>query len=201
MACCFSGKKLYFRKLMRFLYNPKKAAQAAAYLVSLNGGQMDMFCLMKILYLSDRKALLVRGQTITGDVMVSMPHGPVLSHIYDDAKASPEIQSEAWREYFAGRDNNVIVLREAPSTDELSEFERGILRETNDNYRHYSPSQLRKLTHGLPEYTDPEGSSLKIDPTTILREDGWTTEEIEDAIMSAREGIFIARVADDLIHV
>jgi hypothetical protein len=43
----------------------------------------------------------------------------------------------------------------------------------------------------LPEYRDPQGSSLPIDPSTILREEGWSEEEIEEARISAREEIIL----------
>ena len=51
---------------------------------------MDVYALIKILYLADRKALVERESLqIKGDAMVCMPYGPVLSRIYDDSK-SPE---------------------------------------------------------------------------------------------------------------
>ena len=181
---------------MKFLYNPRKAAQTAAFLVRLNGGQMDAFSLIKILYLSDRRGLAERGRPITGDVMVSMPHGPVLSRIYDEIKSPPEVQDQFWAEYLTARGGNLISLKEQnPPTEELSEYERAILTETHNNYGHYQPKQLREITHRLPEYVDPQGSSIPIDPIKILREEGWSDEEIDEALMSAREEIFLAGIA------
>jgi uncharacterized phage-associated protein len=177
---------------VKFLYNPRKAAQAAAYLAQLNGGQMDVYALIKILYLADRKALVERGRPITGDAMVCMPYGPVLSRIYDDSKSPEAIQNQHWRETFKARENNVVCLRNAnPDTDELSEFERDVLKEAHLNYGRYDFTELRKIVDCLPEYADPQGSSLPIDPATILREEGWSEEEIEDARMSAREEIIL----------
>ena len=177
---------------MQFFYNPRKGAQSAAYVVRLNGGQMDIYALIKILYLSDRKALVQRGRPITGDAMVSMPYGPVLSRIYDDSKSPEEIQNDYWRESFTARENNLVSLRqENPPTDELSQYERDILKETYESYHQYNFGQLRDLVDRLPEYIDPKGSSLPIDPVTILREEGWSDEEISDARMSAREELFL----------
>ncbi len=178
---------------MEFLYNPRKAAQAAAYLVSLNGGRMDMLSLIKILYLADRKSLSQRGRSITGDAMVSMPHGPVLSRIYDNIKCGPEEgQVQPWYEYLTEREDNTISVRQAnPPTDELSQYERDTLQETLAQYGHFKPLELRAITHCLPEYKDPQGSSLPIDPVTILKEEGWSEEDIHDAIMSAREQFFL----------
>jgi uncharacterized phage-associated protein len=181
---------------MEFLYNAKKAAQAAAYLVSLRGGQMDMFALVKILYLSDRKSLAMRGRPITGDAMVSMPHGPVLSRIYDGIKVPEEFREEPWSEYLAERDGTKVSLRNPnPPSEELSQFEREILRETLEQYGHFGFAELKNFTHALPEYRDPKGSSLPIDPETILRNEGWTDEEIQDALMNAREELFFSRIA------
>jgi uncharacterized phage-associated protein len=178
---------------MRFLYNPRKAAQAAAYLVGLNGGQMDTLSLIKILYLSDRKSLSQRGRPITTDAMVSMPHGPVLSRIYDEIKSKPEEdQVQPWYEYLTERQAHTISLRQPdPPSDELSQYERDILKETHARYGSFRPMELRTFTHRLPEYRDPQGSSLPIDPELILKEEGWSDEDIQDALMSAREEVFL----------
>ena len=178
---------------MVFLYNPRKAAQAAAFLVRLHGGQMDMVSLLKILYLSDRKCLIRRGRPITGDRMVSMPHGPVLSRIYDQVKVGPEEgQDQTWSEYLCERQGNTVSLRQAnPSTDELSDYERAILAEEHEQYKNFSFGQLKKLTHDLPEYQDPEGSSLQIDPADILRIEGWSQDDIRDVLVNATQEIFL----------
>ena len=68
---------------MRFLFDERKAAQAAVYLIKKRSDQINYMKLNKLLYLADRKALFEAGQPITGDRMVSMPKGPVLSDILD----------------------------------------------------------------------------------------------------------------------
>jgi uncharacterized phage-associated protein len=177
---------------MKFPFNPLKAAQAAAYLVRLHGGQMDGYALIKILYLADRKSLAERGRPITGDAMVSMPLGPVLSRIYDEVKSPAEIQNQFWKDYLAERDGNQVSLRQRDfSTTELSQYEREALEAVYQEYHHLSFGDLKELTHSLPEYTDPQGSSLPIDPVVILKEMGWSDEEIQDARMSANEERFL----------
>lgn len=183
--------------MLSFAYNRRKAAQAAAFLASLHGGHINVLALIKLLYLADRKALALRGRPITGDKMVSMPHGPVLSRIYDQIKCGDqdETEGQAWFEYLTERQNREISVREPnPPLDELSEFERTILLEIHTEYAHLSPSQLRGITHELPEYQDPEGSSLPIDPATILRAEGWDDEDIREAAMSAREETFFNKI-------
>jgi hypothetical protein len=58
---------------IKFVFNEKKAAQAAAYLLKLHGGKMDYRKLLTLLYLADRKLLAERGRTITGDEFVNAP--------------------------------------------------------------------------------------------------------------------------------
>jgi uncharacterized phage-associated protein len=180
---------------MKFQYSPLKAAQAAAYLVCLHGGQMDGYALIKILYLADRKSLAERGRPITGDAMVSMPLGPVLSRIYDEVKSPPEIQNQFWKDYLTARDANHVSLRQSDfSTTELSQYEREALEAVYREYNHLSFRDLKELTHSLPEYTDPQGSSLPIDPAVILKEMGWSDEDIQEARMSANEERFLRTI-------
>jgi len=156
---------------------------------------MDGYSLIKILYLADRKTLAEVGRPITGDAMVSMPLGPVLSRIYDELKAPAEIQNQFWSEYLTEREDNLVSLRrEEFSTDELSAYERKAIEAVYNEYHHYSFGDLKNLTHGLPEYTDPQGSSLPIDPAEVLKQTGWSDEDIQDARMSANEALFLNRL-------
>lgn len=179
---------------MEFHYNSRKAAQAAAYLVDLNGGRMDVYALIKVLYFADRKALCERGRPITGDVMVSMPYGPVLSTILDQMEAPEEARGD-WRDYLTERANNsVSLVQQNPASDELSEYERNTLRSAHENYGHCSFNELKRIGHALPEFTDPQGSSLRIDPVSILKAEGWSDEEIYEAAMSARQERFFTEI-------
>ena len=181
---------------MEFVYNPRKAAQAAAFLVQLNKRPISTLSLIKLLYLADRKALATRGRPITGDRMVSMPHGPVLSMIYDEIKlGNIEGLNQPWYEYLAERQGNEIALIKTNfPVGELSQFERDILADTFAQYAHLGPAGLRQLTHALPEYEDPQGSSLPIEPLTILKEQGWSETEIQEALMDSRQEVFLQRI-------
>lgn len=58
---------------IRFVFNERKAVQAAAYLLKLNGGRMGSTRLLTLMYLADREMLLRTGRTITGDEMCIVP--------------------------------------------------------------------------------------------------------------------------------
>mgnify|MGYP001611677482 FL=1 len=173
---------------MRFRFDERKAAQAAAYLLSIHGGRLNYMVLVKLLYLADRTALLECGQPITGDRMVAMPHGTVLSMILDRINAGGPEPGSPWSEIISPPDGYEISLKNAsPGTDELSRYELAVLARTNETYGHLSWWALRQLTHGLPEYRDPQGSSLPIAPEDILRAEGKSAEEIERITHEAEE--------------
>lgn len=187
---------------MRFFFNQRKAAQAAAYLVKLHGGQINLMALLKLLYLADRTALVQTGYTITGDHMVSMPHGPVLSCIYDSAKWG-KTEDDPWYEYISERTNHEVSLANPKlEFDELSEYEIEVLTSIHDDYGKLTQWELRALTHRLPEWQDPNGSSLPIDPITILRTEGKSDVEIKALAHMAEEVLFLEELrSEPLRHV
>ena len=179
---------------MRLFFNRRKAAQAAACLVQLHDGAINLMALIKLLYLADREVLLETGYTITGDKMVSMPHGLVLSRIYDSIKWG-KTEGDPWYEYITERDSNeVSLLNPSPERDELSDYEVGVLERIHETYGPLDRFELRDLTHTLPEWTDPEGSSYPIDPAEILRLAGKSNTEIEQFTRMAEEMYFLAHL-------
>lgn len=176
--------------MIKFPFSERKAAQSAAYLVHLHGGSMNYMALIKLLYLADRRALIERGLPITGDYMVSMPQGPVLSRVLDLINmGKPELPT-SWFEYLSEpRAYNVrsVVSVTDKTAEELSPYELRLLREIHAAYGHLDRFKLRDLTHTLPEWTDPRGSSYPIPPEDILRAANKSEEEIERIAGDAAE--------------
>jgi len=169
--------------VLKFTFDPKKAAQAAAILLKLNGGDMDKYLFVKMLYLADRESMKKWGEPITGDCIASMQLGPVVSTIYDLTKGlRPSLRAD-WEPYISNADDDGhrIRLLAEPSTDELCKAEITILTETFQKFKDYTFKQIRDYTHSLPEYEDVGNSSKPIDPETILRHVCRTSEEIDEA--------------------
>ena len=162
-------------KPIRFTFNERKAVQAAARLIGQGGGEMNYLALMKLLYLADREALLKLGRPITGDKVVAMPHGPVLSRIYDRvSQKKQQLAKSYWHEFIQRPAEYVYTLRFSgvPDTSALSEAEVAILDRVFHRHRGKSEWELVKLTHDLPEWKDPKGSSKPIAFETILEAGG-----------------------------
>ena len=175
---------------MRFAFNELKTTQAAAHLLRRHNGTMKYMVLIKLLYLADRKSLIETGNVITGDEMVSMPHGPVLSQVYEfinldlpeDAKPTP------WFEQISREGRYEVVLKgKSPSFDELSRYEMRVLDAIDEQFGQMNIWKLRDYTHTLPEWRDPRGSSLRIDPAEILRAADKSEKEIERISREAEE--------------
>ena len=148
---------------VRLPFNDRKTAQAAAYLLQLAGGELNYMKLIKLMYVADREMLLAHGMTITGDKMVSMKNGPVLSRVLDfiNEGARPNNPS-AWFEYVGPPKSYSVALLKRDETDELSRFELGLLKKTFDKYGSMEKWAFVELLHDiLPEWVDPGAWSVQ----------------------------------------
>jgi hypothetical protein len=164
---------------IRFRFNAKKAAQAANKVLRLSGGQRNYAELVKLLYLADRKALVQLQRPITGDQLMSLPYGTVLSHILSLIRLGPNSPEDApWFDAIsAPADYAVKSLRDC-GDDELSSAECRILQEVFDEDGDKDWKGLSKLTHELPEWKDPNGGAIPISPEQVLMLEGKSPDEI-----------------------
>jgi len=166
---------------MRLRFNEAKATQVASLLLRLRGGRMSYLKLIKLLYLLDREALLRWGRPVTTDRHVAMPKGPVVSRICDlirDESAPGEVS--VWRNHISAPIDYEVRLIDGveASTDELSRAEEQLIGEIFQQYGHWSRWDLVKFCHDLPEWHDPDGSSIPIDYADILRAGDIPPDEI-----------------------
>ena len=165
---------------MRFAYNERKAAEAAAWLLKFGGGQMQYMKLIKLMYLADRRALVETGVPITGDRMFSLPRGPVLSQVLDNL-TNPPRRDSAWSEFVSPPADYKVSLQKEPVRDQtyLSEYQLQVLEETWGEFGAMDQWDLIEWLHlALPEWKDPSGSAYPIEPDDILRAAGRSEEEI-----------------------
>jgi uncharacterized phage-associated protein len=171
-------------------FDERKATEATALLLSLRGGQMHYMKLIKLLYLADRRALLRWGIPITTDTYTSMDHGPVVSTIYNLIRRL--IKGQTWEEYISppmGDANKEIALQKQFKLSRLSRAEEKLIKEVFNKYGHWNRYKLRDFVmHKLPDWHDPEGTSIPISISDILKAGGEKEEEIK-AIEKELNGI------------
>ena len=153
---------------MRFRFDMDKTLAAAGYLLSLGGGSISIFKLVKMLYYADRMALECWHRTITGDAFYSLPEGPIVSTAYDLMKGTgPKKLQERWFCFVQPRQGNTIALKQMPDTAFLSQAEKETLEAS---FRKISSmSNVSAWMHTFPEWENPKGSSKRIEPKTVLR--------------------------------
>ena len=150
---------------MDFILDHQKALQAAAFLLTREG-EMTRIRLLKLLYLADRASLEETGRTITGDQVVAMEHGPVLSTVYDWIKHS----NQEWSSIVENEGKHGLRLVRDPGTGNLSRYDVRKLSEISDRYLELDEWEIVELTHQLPEWkkNDPGKSSKPIPLHDIL---------------------------------
>lgn len=165
--------------MRRLRFNEAKATQVAARILRLRNGRMSYLKLIKLLYFIDRAALLRWGRPVTTDRYVSMDNGPVVSRIYEliREETPPGVKS-TWHEFISPPENFEVRLLKEAQSDELSRAEERLIDEIFQKLGTKSRWELVDLSHDLPEWQDPLGTSIPIEYRDILRAGGKTESEI-----------------------
>ncbi len=153
-----------------FRFDFAKTLQAAGALLREHPLRaMGRVRLLKLLYIADRKSLKETGAPITGDRVVAMRNGPVLSETYDLIKGE-HIRTPAWSEHFENLDY-VVHLRKEPSTGRLSRYEIETLNDVAHRLEHEDDWAVADQTHDFPEWQKNEAgdTSKPIPHEDILR--------------------------------
>lgn len=155
-----------------------KVAQASAVLLKTEPAQrMSRLRLLKLLYIADREALVERSRPITGDQVVAMDHGPVLSHIYDLIKGSNA--TPHWDQWIhsTGRD---VELGVDPGEGKLTTYEIAKLRDVAERFKEQDDWTVAEYTHQFPEWMKNQparGSSRQIPLDDLLEATGRLPEK------------------------
>ena len=162
---------------MRFVFDERRAAQAAARLLDKHGGTMPWLKLVKLLYLADRAALVEGGAPITGDRFVSLRHGPALGRVLDLIRDDCPAEDSIWHGYVV-RERFDARLVDNADNEWLSEYNMGILDGVFEAYGCLGEWDVVARTHALPEWKDPGDSAIPIEPEDILRYSGYSETAI-----------------------
>jgi len=174
---------------IRYEFDERSAAQAAAHLLDAIGGEMPYLKLIKLMYLAERRSLADDGYSITGDRIISMPRGPVLSRTLDLIRARNHASGAEWPKYVTIPEDYSVRSTGESCRDGLSDYDCDLLEEVAREFGHWTEWELVEHTHALPEWRDPGGSSAEIDPAEIMRIAGHT----EDSISAVEEQLAAER--------
>src|SRR5262249_21347684 len=85
-----------------------------------------------------------------------------------------------WRRHISEPRNYEVVLLCDPSNSELSRAEEDLIGEVFGRHGHKSRWELRDFSHTLPEWRDPNGSTIPISIRDILIAGQKTEAEIAE---------------------
>jgi len=167
---------------MQLRFNEKKSTQAAARFLRLSNGRMNYMKLIKLLYLTDRGAMLAWGRPVTGDKYFLMKLGPVLSEVHDLITEVPSPADESfWTTHISPPSQHEVELKVDPGNDELSRAEENLIDDIFAAYGGYSPFDLVELLHRtLPEWKEVKGGRLPLEYREILAAGDIPPERIEE---------------------
>jgi len=179
---------------MSFQFNMWKAIQAAGVLLREEpSARMSRLRLIKLLYIADRESLRDTGEPITGDRLVAMEHGPVLSRVYDCIKGeSPRLPQ--WEEFFASEGRDVVMVKHPP-VDELCPYEIENLQKVSRERADKQDWALAEETHKFQEWVenDPGTSSRDIPYGHVLTAVG-RGDQAEQILEEARAHANVLRL-------
>ena len=166
------------------MFNERKVAQMAAFLLSKGGNRYAHLKLMKLLYLADRQSMDTFGFPISGDSPFSMPHGPVLSKTLYLIDGVVESQPDGWDCWVSDKENHEVSLRQSftrNDLDELSDTDIDVLESVWQKFGHMGKWEIRDYTHdNCSEWIDPNGSSTPIPARRIFKALGKSDEEANE---------------------
>lgn len=161
-------------------FEPKRAAQVAAFFAIKEGGSINVLKLAKLLYLAERKHMELYDEPMIYDRLVSMDHGPVTSITLNLVNGNSE--HEDWSRYISDRSNYEIGLSTTElnfsDLDDLSRSDINLLEALWQEFGDMNKYQIRDYTHEhCPEWENPHGSSLPIPYERVLKFLGKTSVE------------------------
>lgn len=170
------------------LFNERRTAEVAAFLLHRAGGSLPLLKLMKLMYLAERLSFKRYGEPLTGDRLVSMDQGPVLSRTYDHINGSRRSVEGGWEHWIEDRSGHEVALRDAsrirsPEQDLLflSESDLEVLGDTWAEFGHRDKWALVDYTHThCPEWEDPAGSSIPIPYEKLFAALGYSEEQASE---------------------
>jgi uncharacterized phage-associated protein len=171
-------------KVMTYRLNINKAIQAAGVLLREEPSRrMSYMRLLKLLYIADRESLKKTGRPITGDRVVAMCNGPVLSEVYDCIKGTACHLAE-WERFYRTERYDVEMV-DNPPTGELCRYEIETLQRVSKERLDKDQYEIVDETHSFPEWSDPGNTSRPIAFEDILKAVGWTDDQAKKILAEA----------------
>lgn len=163
---------------------------------------MSKLKLMKLLYLAERESLRLYGVPMTGDKLVSMDHGPVLSKTLDLIRDTAiDAAEDGWNSLIMQKnvhDLELIRSVQEDDLDELSKADIDLLASVWQEFGHLDRWAVRDFTHALKEWVDPDGTSLPIRYKDVFVACGYDEKQAMELSDHINDERYIDRIFESL---
>lgn len=171
---------------MNYRFNEELATQAACYLIKKYGNTLNYMKLIKLLYMANRESIRAFFAPIVPDSYFSLPHGPVLSNVLD--RITNRDARSFWNRHIKVIQNYSVRMVFDPGLDELSRQSLHILDKIDSEWHSFDQFQIRDWMHAnLPEWEDPNGSSILIQPEAIFRAVGIDDNDVKQILAEEKQ--------------
>ena len=171
---------------MEFIFDIRKTVAAVGVLCELGGGKIEVREMLKMLYLAEREAITQWYRSITGDQIFSMPQGMVLSRVYNLCRYNLSgSEMDLWKSIFTPKHGHTIhfqkkaTLNKGPLSDREEKALKNGFKKIRVLMEKYGDNYIDVLHKMLPEWRNPNGSLILVEPDEILSLVGEEKEDIE----------------------
>ena len=174
---------------MLIQFSVDKLIQAAAILLKATPPErMSYLRLLKLLYIADRESIQETGRPITGDEVVAMQHGPVLSRAFDCVKGT-DYASQEWGRYIQRSGPYDIELVQDPGVARLSRYEVMKLQDVSRRHEELDQWELVEVTHQFEEWVKNQPDAVERSPIPVrdILQAVGLGEQAEEILAEARE--------------
>lgn len=180
------------------LYDERKAADAAMYLLVRARAPMNIAKLHRLLYLAERESFALHAEPLTGDQLLILETSPVLFSTYQ--RLSGDVAG--WEDRIANLANHEVdvrrpILSETPEqyfehSTRLSDADIAVLDSIWDQFGGHTHHALSDHIHMYcREWTDKNGNASEVTHPRLLKELGYSDEAITEVMQRLEE---IARI-------
>ncbi|AJX94693.1 Panacea domain-containing protein [Burkholderia pseudomallei] len=173
------------------LFNPRKAADSAAYLLFRAEAPMSSVKLMRLLYLAERESFVRFGEPLTGDELFADKKGPILRETHRRLNGD----AGGWEGQFRRLGSHSIALETpAPSKEYfarstvLSDADIEVLDAVWEQFGKLDQTHLADYLHTkCLEWTDSRGEASEVTHERLFKALGYSREQIEELLQRLAE--------------
>jgi uncharacterized phage-associated protein len=182
---------------MNFRFEARKATEVACAFIKLEGGQINIMKLVKLIYLLDRLSIDRRGIPVVGGRYFSMRNGPVISEVLDliNAGAVEGSKDCRWNEYITARQGYDVGFNGEFEPENLAPSVMQLVQEIHKEHGQRDQWQLSDWCHQrCEEWTPLDEGRQMISVEQIGRALGKSDMDIVRLAEDAQESLCFARL-------